>query len=119
MAQPIKITVLDGIGVNPGDLSWNDLKSLGDVSIYENTEYNQIVERAKDADIIVVNKCKFDKNIISQLPNLKFICESATGYDNIDIQTATEYGIPVSNVRNYSTESVVQHVFALLFGTYQ
>ena len=109
-----KIVILDGIGVNPGDLSWNNLKALGDVEIYENTEYDQIIERSKDAEIIVVNKCRFDEYIFNNLPKLKFLCESATGYDNIDIDSANKHNIFVSNVRNYSTESVVQHVFALI-----
>ncbi len=109
------IVILDGKGMNPGDLSWDKIKTLGNVKIYDNTPYESIVERAKDAEIVVINKSGFDKDIISKLPKLKFICESATGFDNIDIGFAQEKGIIVSNVRDYSTKSVVQHVFALIF----
>lgn len=116
MKNKYSIVVLDGIGVNPGDLSWDALRELGDVTIFENTQYEQIIERAYESEIVVVNKCKFDEHIISRLPKLRFICESATGYDNIDIAVAKKYKISVSNVRDYSTESVVQHVFALILG---
>ena len=109
------IVVLDSKGMNPGDLSWDELKSLGNLEVFANTPYELIVERAKNAEIVVINKCIFDKNIISSLPKLKYICESATGYDNIDIDFAAGKGILVSNVRDYSTKSVVQHVFSLIF----
>ncbi len=109
------IVILDGKGMNPGDLSWDKIKILGNVKIYDNTPYESIVERAKDAEIVVINKSRFDRDTISKLPKLKFICESATGFDNIDIGFAQEKGIIVSNVRDYSTKSVVQHVFALMF----
>lgn len=111
----MEIVILDSIGMNPGDLSWDSINELGSVLIYDNTIYSQIVERAFNADIVVINKCKFDKNIISSLPKLKFICESATGFDNIDIQYAKSKGIIVSNVKGYSTKSVVQQVFSLIF----
>ena len=110
----MKITILDGKGMNPGDLSWEQLKKIGDISIYDNTPYNQIVERAYDAEIVVINKCTFDKDILNSLPNLKYICESATGFDNIDIVEARNKGIEVSNVKGYSTTSVVQQVFSLI-----
>lgn len=110
----MKIAVLDGKGMNPGDLSWDKLKEIGDILIYENTPYNKIVERAYDADIVVINKCLFDKDILNSLPNLKYICESATGFDNINIVEARNKGINVSNVKGYSTNSVVQQVFSLI-----
>ncbi len=110
-----KISILDAQGMNPGDLSWDRLKALGDIEFFNNTSYEKIKFRARDADIVVINKCKFDKNIIDSLPKLKYICESATGYDNIDVEYAGSKGILVSNVRDYSTSSVVQHVFALIF----
>ena len=109
------IVVLDSKGMNPGDLSWDELEALGNLEVFANTPYELIVERAKNAEIVVINKCVFDKNIISSLPKLKYICESATGYDNIDIDFAAGKGILVSNVRDYSTKSVVQHVFSLIF----
>jgi glycerate dehydrogenase len=110
-----KISILDAQGMNPGDLSWDKIKLLGDIEFFNNTTYDQITERAKDADIVVVNKCKFDKYILDSLPKLKYICESATGYDNIDVEYAASKAILVSNVKDYSTTSVVQHVFALIF----
>ena len=110
-----KIAILDAQGMNPGDLSWDNIKLLGQIEFFKNTTYDKITERAKDADIVVINKCQFDKNIIDSLPNLKYICESATGYDNIDVDYAAKRGILVSNVKDYSTTSVVQHVFALIF----
>lgn len=115
MDKKINIVVLDGIGVNPGDLSWNGLKELGELSTYENTPNDMILERANDADVIIVNKCVFNDTVFSSLPKLKYIIESATGYDNIDVKSAGKYNIPVSNVRGYSTESVVQHTFSLIF----
>ena len=110
-----KIIVLDGKGLNPGDMSWRALEKLGDVDIYDNTPYNKIVERSIKGDIVIINKCNFDKHILSALPNLKYICESATGYDNIDLMEANKREIIVSNVKGYSTTSVVQQVFALIF----
>ncbi len=109
-----KIAILDAQGMNPGDLSWDNIKSLGDMKFFNNTSYDKITKRAKDAEIVVINKCRFDKNIIDSLPNLKYIVESATGYDNIDIEYAAKKGILVSNVKDYSTTSVVQQVFALI-----
>lgn len=114
MNQKINIVVLDGVGVNPGDLSWNELKELGELTTFENTTNDKIIERAIDADVIIVNKCRFNSEVFSQLPKLKYLVESATGYDNIDIDSARKFKIPVSNVRGYSSESVVQHTFSLI-----
>jgi glycerate dehydrogenase len=96
-------------------MSWDKLENIGDVKIYENTSYDKIIKRAINAKIVIINKCNFDKHILSALPNLKYICESATGYDNIDLIEARKRGIIVSNVKGYSTTSVVQQVFALIF----
>jgi len=109
------IVILDAKGMNPGDLQWDNINKLGDISIYNNTSHDMIIDRAKNADVVVINKCNFDKKIINNLPNLKYICESATGFDNIDIEYARIKGIDVSNVKGYSTTSVVQHVFSLIF----
>lgn len=114
MNQKINIVVLDGVGVNPGDLSWNGLKELGELTTFENTTNDKIIERAIDADVIIVNKCRFNSEVFSQLSKLKYLVESATGYDNIDIDSARKFKIPVSNVKGYSTESVVQHTFSLI-----
>ncbi len=110
------IVVLDSKGMNPGDLDWDEIQKLGNLKVYENTKYESIVKRAENAEIVVINKCKFDRKILSLLPKLEFICESATGFDNIDIVFAKKQGVLVSNVKDYSTKSVVQHVFSLIFG---
>ena len=108
----MKIVVLDGNALNPGDLSWNNIKALGEVIVYERTLYNQIIDRAKDAEIVLTNKCVMDKTVLESLPNLKFIGVQATGYNVIDIKTASKQGIIVTNVPAYSTEAVAQMVFA-------
>ncbi|MDF1696445.1 MAG: D-2-hydroxyacid dehydrogenase [Saprospiraceae bacterium] len=101
-------TVMDGISLSPLDQFENFVA-------YPSTKKTEVIERAKDADIVIVNKVVLDEETISQLPNLKYICVSATGYNNVDTDEAKKKGIPVSNVSGYSTESVVQHVFSLLF----
>lgn len=108
----MKIVILDSAMTTTGDLSWDPITSLGDCELYPVTEDAQIVERLRDADIAVVNKIAMSREIIQQLPNLKMIAETATGFDNIDTATAQERGIAVANVPAYSTESVAQMVFA-------
>ena len=81
----MKIVDLDGYAANPGDLSWEAFEQLGDLVVYDNTSPEQIIERAKDAEILLVNKIELNKDIISQLPKLKYIGELATGFNNIDI----------------------------------
>ena len=110
----MKIVILDGYTLNPGDLSWDELKTLGDVEIYDRTPVDKVVERAKEADIIFSNKTPVNEAHLGQLPNLKFIGLLATGYNVIDIQTAKNNGVVVSNVPGYGTASVVQMTFALL-----
>jgi glycerate dehydrogenase len=99
----MKITVLDGHTLNPGDNPWNEIESLGELSIYPRTSIDQIVERAKDADIILTNKCPLSAETLAQLPNLKFISVLATGHN-----------IPVSNVPIYSTDAVAEFVFSVI-----
>ena len=108
----MKIVVLDGYTVNPGDLSWDALKSLGECTIYDRTLPEQIVERAKDAEVLLTNKVVIDNDIMSNLPALKYIGVMATGYNIIDLKAAKERGIIVTNVPAYSTPSVGQMVFA-------
>ncbi len=110
----VKITVLDGYATNPGDLSWDALSRLGKTGIFERTPAGQVVERSKGAMVILTNKTVLDKSVLHQLPDLKCICVLATGYNVVDIGTATELGITVCNVRGYAAQSVAQHVFALL-----
>ncbi len=110
----MKIVVLDGYTLNPGDLSWEDVKKWGEVEIYDRTPAEQIVERIKDADAVLTNKGVLDKEVLASCKNLKFIGTLATGYNNIDVQAAKELGIVVSNVPAYGTNAVAQFTFALL-----
>lgn len=110
----MKIVVLDGYTLNPGDLSWDALKALGDVEIYERSNPAEVLERATGADILLTNKTPLGKDILEQLPVVKFISLLATGYNVVDVQFAKQKGIVVSNVPGYGTASVVQMTFALL-----
>lgn len=110
----MKILVLDGFALNPGDLSWKGLTELGTVVVYDRTEQARIISRIGDADVVVVNKCPISRETIEACPNLKLICVTATGYNTIDLEAAKEHGILVCNVPTYATESVTQHVFAML-----
>ncbi|MEM0992391.1 MAG: D-2-hydroxyacid dehydrogenase [Bacteroidota bacterium] len=109
-----KIVVLDGHTLNPGDLSWDTLKALGTVEIYERSAADEIIKRAEQADIILSNKVPISKETIAALPKLKYIGVMATGYNNIAIEAARIRNIPVCNASGYSTTSVAQHVFALI-----
>jgi len=110
----VKITVLDGYTLNPGDLSWAELEKFGEIKIYDRTEAALTVERSIDADILVVNKHLIDEHILQKLPKLKCICVSATGFNNVDIKSASKRNIPVCNVSGYGSSSVAQQVFALI-----
>lgn len=110
----MKIVILDGYTANPGDLSWQELEKLGSVTVYERTKPSETVARAADADIVLTNKVIISKEVIGQLPQLKYIGVLATGYNVVDIKAAHERGITVTNVPAYSTESVAQMVFAHL-----
>lgn len=109
-----KMVILDGYTLNPGDLSWGDLGMLGEVSLYERTEPHQIVERTRDAEIILTNKALISPETLVQLPKLKFISVTGTGFNMVDILAAGKRGIPVSNVPEYGTDSVAQFAFALI-----
>lgn len=108
------ITVLDGYGLNPGDLSWEALEKLGDVKIYDRTLPSEVLERAKDSEILITNKTVLNAEIISILPKLRYIGVLATGYNVVDVEEARKRGIIVTNIPSYSTMSVAQRVFALL-----
>jgi glycerate dehydrogenase len=108
----MNIVCLDGHTLNPGDLSWESIQAFGDFTVYDRTPAALIVERAKDADIILTNKVAVSRESLEQLPNLKLISVLATGYNVVDIEAAREQGIPVCNVPTYGTESVAQMVFA-------
>lgn len=110
----MKIVVLDGYTLNPGDLSWEELRSLGEVEIYDRTPEDETVNRASGAEIILTNKTLLMAGDIEKLPGLKYIGVLATGYNVVDIEAARQHGIIVTNVPAYSTMSVAQHVFALI-----
>lgn len=108
------IVVLDGHTLNPGDLSWQGLEALGSLSVYPRSLPHEIIERASAADILLVNKVVLNREILLQLPRLKCICVTATGFNNIDLEAADAQGIIVCNATGYGSPSVAQHVFALL-----
>lgn len=108
----MQIVLLDGYASNPGDLTWEPLKEMGEVTVYDRTQPSEVVERAHDAEIIVTNKVTLTRQTLEQLPNLRLICVLATGYNTIDILAARDLGITVCNVPAYSTDSVAQMVFA-------
>ncbi|MBQ5980760.1 MAG: D-2-hydroxyacid dehydrogenase [Prevotella sp.] len=110
----MKIVILDGFTANPGDLSWKELENMGEVTVYERTSPQETIARAKDADIVLTNKVCFGKEEMAQLPHLKYIGVTGTGYNVIDVDAAHERGIIVTNVPAYSTDSVAQMVFAHL-----
>ena len=110
----MKIAILDGRTVNPGDLSWENLQALGDCTIYESTSEQEVIEHCADAEAVLTNKVCLRKETLEQLPHLKYIGVLATGYNVIDIEEAKRRGIVVTNIPAYSTDSVVQSVFAHL-----
>jgi len=110
----MKIVVLDGFTLNPGDNPWDDIEALGELMVYDRTPNDEIVQRAIGADILLTNKTPITAETIAQLPNLRFISVLATGYNVVNVAAAREQEIPVSNVPVYATDAVAQHVFALL-----
>jgi glycerate dehydrogenase len=110
----MRIVVIDGHTLNPGDLSWNDLNVYGHVTLYERTAAEQITERCKSAEIILTNKVPVSATTIEAAKNLKLICVTATGFNIVDVEAASKRKIPVCNVPAYGTSSVAQHTFALI-----
>ncbi len=110
----MKIVVLDGYALNPGDLDWDPIEKFGELTVYERTPVDLIVERCKEANIILTNKTPLKKEAFDKLQNVKLVGVLATGYNIVDIQAAKERDIPVCNVPAYGTASVAQHTFALL-----
>ena len=110
----MKIVILDGFTANPGDMSWKELEELGTLAVYDRTRPEETVARAADAEIILTNKVIISREVMAQLPQLKYIGVLATGYNVVDIEAAHEHDIIVTNVPAYSTESVAQMVFAHL-----
>ena len=110
----IKIVVTDGYTLIPGDLSWKEIEALGELKVYDRTKPEEIVDRCRDANIILTNKVPFNEATIAELSKLKMIGVTATGYNIIDVQAAAKKGIVVCNVPAYGTASVAQHTIALL-----
>lgn len=108
----MKICILDGYSLNPGDLDWSPVERLGDVTLFDRTPADKIVERTADADIVLTNKVPFSADTLRQLPRLRFICVLATGYNIIDTEAAARQGVVVANIPAYSTMSVAQMAFA-------
>ena len=115
----MKIVVLDGYAANPGDLSWNDVKALGECDIYDRTSPDEVLVRAANAEILLTNKVEITSEIINALPHLKYIGVLATGSNIIDVEAAKKRGIIVTNIPSYSTPSVSQMVFAHLLNIAQ
>ena len=110
----MKIVVLDGNCVNPGDITWEPVEKLGDIKVYPRTAPDKVVERIGDADIILTNKVLITEEILVACPHLKYIGVLATGYNIIDLEAAKKRNIPVTNIPGYSSQAVSQFVFALL-----
>jgi len=110
----MRIVVLDGQTLNPGDLSWDPLQKLGDLQVYERTQANEIVELATGAQALLTNKAPLTRATLEALPDLKYIGVTATGYNIVDADACKELGITLCNVPAYSTASVAQLVFAFV-----
>lgn len=110
----MKIVILDGYTINPGDLSWAALEKYGELTVYERTPKELIVPRIGDAEVVMTSKCVLSAEVLSQCPNLKWIGILATGINMVDLEYASSRGIPVTNIPAYSTESVAQFTLSLL-----
>ena len=115
----MKIVVLDGYCLNPGDLSWEDMASFGDLRVYDRTSPAELLNRAEGAEVLITNKTLITGNDMEALPQLKYIGVLATGYNVVDVESAKEKGIVVTNIPAYSTNSVAQMVFAHLLNITQ
>lgn len=110
----MKIVILDGYTENPGDLSWEGFEKLGDLTVYDRTPSDKIIERIGDAEVVYTNKTPITRETLDACPNIKFIGVLATGYNVVDVNAAKEKGIPVSNIPTYGTMAVAQFAIALL-----
>ena len=108
----MKIVVLDGYAANPGDVSWEAMQSLGELTVYDSTAPDEVLERVAEADAVLTNKVVITAAMMAQLPALKYIGVLATGYNVVDVKAAREQGIIVTNIPAYSTDSVAQLTFA-------
>lgn len=110
----MKIVITDGYELNPGDLTWTAIRTLGEVAYYDKTSPDEVPERCSAANVIIVNKTRIDATAIEACENLRLIAVTATGYNNIDVNAAKKANVSVCNVPEYGTFSVAQHTFALL-----
>lgn len=110
----MKIVVLDGYTLNPGDISWEGMEAFGEVTVYDRTKAEEVVERIGDAEVVYTNKTPITKETMDACPGMKFIGVLATGYNIVDVAAAKEKGIPVSNIPTYGTAAVSQFAIALL-----
>ena len=110
----MKIVILEGYASNPGDLSWEAFGQLGELTVYDRTAPEEVIERIKDAEIILINKTQLGADVFAQCPKLRYIGVLATGYNVVDIHAARAHGVTVCNVPGYSTQAVAQMTFALL-----
>lgn len=110
----MKIVVLDGYTLNPGDLTWEGLEALGEVAVYDRTEPEQLMERVSDAEIILTNKTLLNRESLEQFPKVRYIGVLATGYNVVDVEAAQALGMVVTNIPTYGTDAVAQFAFALL-----
>ena len=110
----MRIVVLDGYTLNPSDLSWDELRALGECIVHDRTAPADVLARAQDTEIVFTNKTVLDRAALQSLPKLRYIGVLATGYNVVDVRTAREQNIVVTNIPTYGTRSVAQHVFALL-----
>ncbi len=115
----MKIVVLDGYCLNPGDLSWKEMESLGDLKVYDRTSPAELLERSEGAEVLITNKTLISADDMEALPQLKYIGVLATGYNVVDVESAKKKGIVVTNIPAYSTSSVAQMVFAHLLNITQ
>jgi glycerate dehydrogenase len=110
----MRMVILDGYTLNPGDLSWDELKVFGDLEVHDSTPHDKILERAQGAQALITNKTPLRGDTLAALPDVRCICVLATGYDVVDIAAARSRNIPVCNTPAYGADSVAQHVFAML-----
>ena len=115
----MKIVILDGYALNPGDLSYDRLQQFGELKVYDRTAPEQVIERAKDAEVLLTNKVVLGEKEMAQLPQLRYIGVQATGYNVVDVEAARKHGITVTNIPAYSTTSVAQMVMAHLLNITQ
>lgn len=110
----MKIVILDGYTENPGDLSWEGLEQLGELTVYEHTKTEEIISRIGDAELVITNKTPISAETFAACPQIKYVGVLATGYNVVDVDAARERGIVVTNIPTYGTQAVAQYVFALL-----